>query len=807
MNILGPARKPLGFWTYITETFERRIQSRIMSLAWSVGSFFLSLLLVAAPLVPVHASTLTYHARVSAIFMSFNPGQTKTLTIKFTNDGSATWIGSVANTALYLYGDSSVFHNATWIKPDFPGIVTPAIVKPGQIGAAVFSVTAPLKPGIYHERFLLSYGPGEWMKGSVLSATFTVVGSASSVVPASPAAIVPAPPASNVWKAELTSKGGSEWQTAPGGLLTIVVAYRNRGTRAWSSEGGDPVWITTPNGETSAFYDNSWVNNVQIARMQEGTVRPGGVGHFIINLRAPTIVGNYKASYELAAGLKPESLTRISNSSVSFSVHVTTVGIDTPRSPASGNASSLTDTMPSESAPAGSRSYQAMLLLSSTKQVSIAGNGRQQLTYGFKNVGTSEWTTLSLQAATVSAAAASVGTLTSVQDASWVNSSEPVRVNAPTLPGQIGFVTFTIKAPPVKGKYVAAFKLMANDHLVEDGIIRIPITVTADGIIQPTPTKVASQGTTASSPGTVITVQPLGGNLAALPDEPIIRVGIYQTVDNQMIVRAVSGGFTVQQHGKVICTFNAGESVIISYDRIHKVYKAVGPRCTSQSTNVYQAVSSDAIAPLEMTDFSHTLSWLPGANDNKFRSKLELRYTPATDAVWVINELPIEWYLKGIGETSNSSPQEYQKALLTAARTYAMYHVQHETKHAAEHFTVDARYDQVYRGYGAESRDPNVVRAVDATRGQIVTYRGKLAITPYYSRSDGRTRAWTEVWGGGPIPWLVSVPVPWDSGKTLWGHGVGMSATGALGAARDGWSYDKILKYFYTDTVLMRAYK
>jgi stage II sporulation protein D len=175
--------------------------------------------------------------------------------------------------------------------------------------------------------------------------------------------------------------------------------------------------------------------------------------------------------------------------------------------------------------------------------------------------------------------------------------------------------------------------------------------------------------------------------------------------------------------------------------------------------------------------------------------------------VWIINELPVEWYLKGIAETSNSSPQEYQRALLTAARTYAMYHVQRGTKHANEHYTVDAKYDQVYRGYGAEIRGSNIVTAIDATRGQIVTYNEKLAITPYYSRSDGRTRSWTEVWGGGPYAWLVSVPVPWDQGKTLWGHGVGMSATGALGMAAEGKTYDQILKHFYTGIELRRIYK
>jgi len=300
---------------------------------------------------------------------------------------------------------------------------------------------------------------------------------------------------------------------------------------------------------------------------------------------------------------------------------------------------------------------------------------------------------------------------------------------------------------------------------------------------------------------------PLNGDASSLPNEPMIRVGLFATDDDQMMVRGVDGGFNLMQNGSTVCSLNAGEVLTVKYDRANKVYIASGPRCAAQSTVQYVAVQADGISPLELTDISRPVSWLPGTNDNKFRGKLELRYAPSTDLVWIINELPIEWYLKGIAETSNSSPQEYQRALLTAARTYAMYHVQRGTKHAAEFYTVDAKYDQVYRGYGAEVRNPNVVSAVDATRGQIVTYDGKLAITPYYSRSDGRTRSWTEVWGGGPYPWLVSVPVPWDQGKTLWGHGVGLSATGALGMAADGKTYDQILKYFYTGTELRKAYK
>jgi stage II sporulation protein D len=53
----------------------------------------------------------------------------------------------------------------------------------------------------------------------------------------------------------------------------------------------------------------------------------------------------------------------------------------------------------------------------------------------------------------------------------------------------------------------------------------------------------------------------------------------------------------------------------------------------------------------------------------------------------------------------------------------------------------------------------------------------------------------------------VGVPVPQDAGKTLWGHGVGMSATGALGMANEGKSYVDILKHFYQGTELRLVYR
>ncbi|MFH1621024.1 MAG: SpoIID/LytB domain-containing protein [Patescibacteria group bacterium] len=746
------------------------------------------------PNVGVEAATQTYAAQVVASRVILGPGQIKQITLKFKNVGTETWIGSKTKTAVYLYGNSSILGHASWLKDDLPAIIAQPSVKPGQVASASFLITAPKTPGTYNERFLLSYGPNQWIKGSVVPISFVV--QAASLMSVTPVIsnVVTAPQTSNEssgeWSGVLVDSGGIEWQVESGGQVKAALAFKNTGTRTWIKDGKSYVSLYTGKGDRiSAFKDPSWSNQFQAVLMTETSVKPGQIGHFTLILKAPEQTGSFHESFQLAA----EDTAWIQGAVVTLPIRV----IASREMIANGIGEDAVSSVGAQSSV-----YKATLLLKSTNNITLSGNGRLALTYGFKNTGSVAWGSMAVQF--VSVEPALTGTLSSVRDESWLSTIEAARSNKTTAPGEIGFVGFTLKAPVKKGTYNAKFKLVADNQAVEDGIIEIPITVTADGYIEPEPT---SGNQSVSSPGTTFNAQPLNGDLASLPDEPIIRVGLFVTTDDRMEVRAVSGGFKLTQNGSTVCSFNNGEIVAVSFDRANKVMKASGPRCTTQSSGYYVAVADDGLSPLELTDFSRPVSWLPGANDNKFRGKLELRYTPATDNVWIINELPIEWYLKGMAETSNSSPLEYQKALLTAARTYAMYHVQRGTKHADEYFTVDAKYDQVYRGYGAEARDGNVVAGIDATRGQIVTYDGKLAITPYYSRSDGRTRSWTEVWGGGPYGWLVSVPVPWDAGRTLWGHGVGLSATGALGMAADGYTYDQILKYFYTGIELRKAYK
>ncbi len=211
---------------------------------------------------------------------------------------------------------------------------------------------------------------------------------------------------------------------------------------------------------------------------------------------------------------------------------------------------------------------------------------------------------------------------------------------------------------------------------------------------------------------------------------------------------------------------------------------------------------------ITLTNYDNPSTWNSEYNDNAFYGVIELQYAPATDKTWVVNELAIENYVKGIAEAGNLNDKAYLKALMTAARTYVYYHYLYPTKHADEPYLVDTTAnDQVYRGKNYSDRAPNIVSAVEETRGRIVHYQGEPVVTPYFSRSDGRTRAWSEVWYG-EKEYLISVNDPGCEGEELLGHGVGMSATGARWFAEEkDWGWKRILKHYYTGVHLKRLWK
>lgn len=104
-------------------------------------------------------------------------------------------------------------------------------------------------------------------------------------------------------------------------------------------------------------------------------------------------------------------------------------------------------------------------------------------------------------------------------------------------------------------------------------------------------------------------------------------------------------------------------------------------------------------------------------NDNLFRDTLVIRNDEGK--LLVVNELPLEWYLKGMGEVSNSEMPEKVKTIVVAARSYAKHYMSPQNrKYNTKLYdgSDDPDSFQKYLGYGYESRSPSVALQVDNTR-------------------------------------------------------------------------------------------
>lgn len=156
------------------------------------------------------------------------------------------------------------------------------------------------------------------------------------------------------------------------------------------------------------------------------------------------------------------------------------------------------------------------------------------------------------------------------------------------------------------------------------------------------------------------------------------------------------------------------------------------------------------------------LAFLPGKGarlllDGKgYRGQIQL--SVVGKSLQVIDVLALDDYLLGVvpGEVPKEWPGEALRAQAVAARSYA---IASSVKSRAYDLYSDTR-SQVYYGVAAEAS--STTAAVKATRGEIVSYAGKVATTFYYSSSGGRTASSEDVFGLA-LPYLQARDDPWDT--------------------------------------------
>jgi SpoIID/LytB domain protein len=128
-----------------------------------------------------------------------------------------------------------------------------------------------------------------------------------------------------------------------------------------------------------------------------------------------------------------------------------------------------------------------------------------------------------------------------------------------------------------------------------------------------------------------------------------------------------------------------------------------------------------------------------------------------------VNAVPVDQYVKGVvpNESPSSWPAAALEAQAVAARSYAL-----STQVDGNGFDLypDTR-SQVYEGMASEAASGN--RAVETTKGEVVTYGGEIAQTYFSACSGGHTESVQNVFFGPPVPYLVGVPDPYDGACPL----------------------------------------
>ncbi len=542
------------------------------------------------------------------------------------------------------------------------------------------------------------------------------------------------------------------------GMLTEVdLVLKNTGNITWKAGGKNRLTIGAdkPRDHINKLLPKP---GARLAELAETEVAPGQIGHFKIKLKAPEKQGLYQEYFSPVL----EGVTWFANKNSQLEMFVY------------------------------EKEFQAGLAEKDLlTNIDVQPGEKKKITFQLENDGGIVWNREGVNVPDLD-----------VRTKNNFNLMGVAMQEDKVAPGHSGRIGFEIEAPEKIGTYYLRLAPKINGNTVLPRLLAFIFHVKNP----------ASGTTTSAAPTTPANTPPttpantVTGNIRidlAFRGDPVI---------------SADKDFVLQSDGKNLATFKKDEKVTVTHQQNKYQVKSTqnsfmleapprfygsgggnnsGNNNSGSSSSSTSSSSSGNGAILRIENFDRRPSWNQNINDNQFRGTLEPRWYE--NELHVVNELPLEDYLKGLGEIRDSDPKEKIRTIIILARTYANFYMKVAEKFPGAPFNLsdDPETSQKYLGYSFEKRSPNTVQAVLDTLGLIVTYQGKLIKTPYFTSDDGRTRSAEEVWGWKDTPYLRSVADPYCRGKTLAGHGVGLSGCGSLGMAQTGKTYAEIIKYYF----------
>lgn len=532
-----------------------------------------------------------------------------------------------------------------------------------------------------------------------------------------------------------------------GEKFSAWIDLKNTGNVNWQNSGNKNVKLGTdhPRDQVSKFTASA---SARVGTLEQPVVRPGEVGRFKINLKAPNINDTITQIVTPVV----EGVTWMADTNLSLKTFVYEKSL--------------------AALPVGANYLKA------------PADTTQAVTIKMKNIGGQTW----------SKSNPAQFPLLKKSNTARTKLISSSMMEETIAPGEMGTFTLQLQLP----KIFSSDKLRLDATIGKVKMNKTPITISIKKEVAPRIPKVT----------TPVTPTPVGAVSAPVSVPAFIRVRIGYEESRPII----SASEPFQLISDIPSDKNTTH-IFAANEKVSVATSATSPASYTITTSTFSKTMSSpprftTVSPtgiLRIDNFERRPAWDQTLNDNEFRGTLEVRADNST-TISVINELNIEDYLKGLAETPNGEPMEKKKAIVIAARTYAVYYstVGKGKKFPGKPYDLDDDPDhtQKYRGYGVEKRSPNSVKSVVETDGIIIRYLGKVVLAPYFSSSNGRTLSAREAFGWQDAAYLPSVDDPYCAGQKQWGHGVGMSGCGALGMAKNGKSYEEILKYYYKGITL-----
>ena len=258
-----------------------------------------------------------------------------------------------------------------------------------------------------------------------------------------------------------------------------------------------------------------------------------------------------------------------------------------------------------------------------------------------------------------------------------------------------------------------------------------------------------------------------GNSLNALGEEPEVSVGILST---DHLTLTLNGSFRAKGAtvtGQQEVTLEDGS--LRWHDALYREFTMV-------------PVTPDSTFTLHRVTIGKDFHW-QRQEEQTFQGKLRL--VVEEEKIVAINILPVEDYLTSVisSEMKASCPVEYLKASAVISRSWLLAQMKKRREGAAhsffqfkktdteilrwhdqeEHTIFDVCADDHCQRYQGVTRAwaPQVREAIEATRGELLTYDGEVCDTRFGKCCGGQTNDFENCWENEPKPYLQSVRDPY----------------------------------------------